>query len=457
MSMKGYNRGEFKMNTEFASKLIDLALKKGADKAEVYLRTSKSLGIEVKEQKIDTLESSMTAGYCIRVIKDNRLGFSYSTEPHEMDTVAERAIEAAKYSEPDDYLELPVQADILSEVEIFDNDVVSLSEEAAIKRTLLIESSAVKEDSRIKKVRKASGNFSIGNTYIANSYGINAHYQSTGCSAQIMAIAEEGGESQMGWDYEGSRFIKDVSFEQVGRNAARRAIQLLGAKKISPLKGFVLLDNSVASEFLGILSSALSAESVQKKKSMLAGKKGELVLSPRLNIIDNGLLNGRLGSKPVDDEGVPTINKILIEKGILNSFLYNTYTAKKDGVQSTGNAARGGFTGIPTVGPTNLYIEPVSNGYASNLRGLVKTVNKGLYVIETMGMHTANPISGEFSVGASGLLIENGEIKHPVKEAVISGNILEMFKNIVMVGDDLRFYGNIGSPSLLIEEIDISG
>lgn len=447
------------MNTEFALKLMEIAIKKGADKAEVYIKTSRNLGIEVKEQKIDTLESSMTIGYCIRVIKDNRLGFSYSTNPDEMNTVAENAIEAARYSEPDDYLELPsaLQPSAISQPLIFDNDIASLSESDAINRTLLIESSAFNENNRIKKIRKASGSFSTNNTYIVNSHGINAHYQSTGCSAQLMAIAEEGSESQLGWDYQGSRFLKDVSFEEVGRTAARRAAQLLRARKINSIKGFVLLDNSVSTEFLGILSSALSSESVQKKKSMLAGKKGNVVISDRLNIIDSGLLDGKLGSKPVDDEGVPTSHKILIEKGILNGYLYNTYTAKKDGIASTGNAVRGGFTGIPTVGPTNLYIEPTSAEYTKRFENLVKNINRGLYVIETMGMHTANPISGEFSVGASGLWIEDGEIKYPVKEAVISGNILDLFKKVVMVGDDLRFYGNIGASSLLIEEIDISG
>lgn len=447
------------MNTEFALKLMEIALSKGADKAEVYVKTSKSLGIEVKEQKIDTLESSITMGYCIRVIKDNRLGFSYSTNPDEMNTVAENAIEASKYSEPDDYLELPsaLQPSAISQPLIFDNDIASLSESDAINRTLLIESSAFNGDNRIKKIRKASGSFSTNNTYIVNSHGINAHYQSTGCSAQLMAIAEEGSESQLGWDYQGSRFLKDVSFEEVGRTAARRAAQLLGARKINSIKGFVLLDNSVSTEFLGILSSALSSESVQKKKSMLAGKKGDVVISDRLNIIDSGLLDGKLGSKPVDDEGIPTSHKILIGKGILNGYLYNTYTAKKDGIASTGNAVRGGFTGLPTVGPTNLYSEPTSAEYTKRFENLVKDINRGIYVIETMGMHTANPISGEFSVGASGLWIENGEIKHPVKEAVISGNILDLFKKVVMVGDDLRFYGNIGASSLLIEEIDISG
>ncbi len=445
------------MTMEFAIKLLNAALNKGADEAEVYMRKSKNLSVDVKEQKIDTLESAMTIGYSLKIIRDSRLGFSYSTNPDEINAVAEKAIEASKYSEPDDYLGLPIKPEQLSNVKIFDDFIVSLSERDAIDRVLLIESCALKEDKRIKKIRKASGSFSINNTYIANSHDINAHYSSTICFAHITAIAEQGDESQMGWDYEGSRFLKNISFEQIGRNAAKRAVQLLGARKITSVKGYCLLDNSVASEFLSILSAALSAESVQKNKSMFAGKLGKLVLNHKLNIVDNGLLDGKPGSKPIDDEGVSTTSKALIQKGVLNSFLYNTYTAKKDGVKSTGNAVRGGFASIPSVGPTNLYLDFTSEDHATNFEGLIKIMNKGFYVTETMGMHTANPISGEFSVGASGLWVENGEIKYPVKEAVISGNIIDLFKNIAQIGDDIRFYGNIGSPSLLVEGVDISG
>lgn len=448
------------MNMEFAEKLVGTALKKGADEAEVYIKSVKNLGIEVKDLAIDTLESSVTQGYCLRIIKDRRLGFSYSNDAGEMEKVAENAIETAKYTEPDEYLGMPLYAPGLTDnagIEIFDKDIALLTESDAINNTLLIEASARKEDQRIRKVRKAAGSFSTSQTYILNSHGVNAHYSSTTCSAHIVTVAEEGNESQMGWDYNGSRFLNDISFEQIGRNAAKRAVQLLGARKISPVRGFVILDNSVASEFLGILSSALSSEAVQKKKSMLANKKGELVLSPKLNVIDSGLINRRPGSKPVDDEGVPVTGKTLIENGVLQGYLYNTYTAKKEGLKSTGNAVRGGPSGLPSVGITNLYIGPSSNKYIRDFKGLLKLIDKGIYVIETMGMHTANPISGEFSVGVSGLWVENGEVKHPVKEAVISGNILELFKNTAMVGDDLRFYGNIGTPSLLIEKIDISG
>lgn len=440
----------------FAEKLLDIAMSRGVDEAEVYARSSKTTSIEVKDQKIDTIESSNTTGYCIRVIKNKRLGFSYSTHFDDINKVAEQAIEAAGYSEPDNYLCLPYVSG-QSEVITFDSDIASLDKEEAVSYALTLERFALDEDYRVHKVRSPSATFTVTNTVLINSNGVNTSYSSTGCSGHLSAIAEDGNESQMGWDYEGNRFLKEVSFERVGRNAARRAVQLLGAKRTNSFKGSILLDNSIVCEFLGILSSALSAEAVQKKRSMLAGRLGTCVISQRLNIVDSGLLYGRLGSKPVDDEGMPTKNKILIEKGVLNSFIYNTYTAGKDLTQSTGNAARNGFRGLPSVGITNLYIESASDDNTASYDSLVKMTDRGLYVIETMGMHTANPISGEFSVGVSGLLIEKGEIKNPVKEAVISGNILDLFNRIVMVGDDLRFYGNIGAPSLLIDGIDISG
>jgi PmbA protein len=218
----------------------------------------------------------------------------------------------------------------------------------------------------------------------------------------------------------------------------------------------VILDKLVAVEFMGIFASFLSSENVQKGKSLLSGKLGKKVLSQKVSMIDNGLLPGKLGSRPIDDEGVSSREKTLIRGGTLLSYLYNTYTAKKDGVSSTGNAVRSGFSGLPSVGISNLYLEPVSKTDVISSGEICRTADKCLYVTEAMGIHTANPISGEFSIGVSGLWIEKGEIAFPVKEAVISGNILSFFENIEAVGDDLTFFGNIGAPTLLFAPTDIS-
>ncbi len=444
-----------KVDRGFAKELIDLALDRGADEAEAFIRSSKDLSIEIKDQQIDALESSLTVGYSLRVIKDKKLGFSYSTDREASASVVEKAVEAARWVDRDEYLELPEPSDSKS-VEILDPRISSTSEEEAARKVSLLEKAAYDEDKRVRNIRKARGTFCNSGVIIMNSRGVDIKYSSTTCTAQIVVMAENGQDSQMGWYFMGSRFLNEVSFEDVGKHAARRAIQLLGSKRMNAQKTFVVLDNSVAVEFMGTFASSLSSESVQKGKSLLSGKKGKKVISPKINMVDNGLITGRLGSRPVDDEGVPSQDKTLIKEGVLSGYLYNTYTAKKEGISSTGNAVRSSFAGLPSVGLSNLYIEAVSKSDILPIKDIFKAVDKCLYVTEAMGVHTANPISGEFSIGVSGLWIEKGEKAFPVKEAVISGNILSFFENIEAVGDDLVFFGNIGSPSLLFGPTDIS-
>ncbi len=440
---------------EFAESAMHLALKRGADEVEVYIRSSRNLAVEIKDQKINALESSHSFGYSLRVLKNRRLGFSYSTDRFEIDSVVDKAVEAAKCVDSDEYLELPAPSE-KGNVEIFDSHISSIKEEDAVMKVMNLEKCAYDEDSRIKNIRKALGSFSQTEIIIRNSNGVDAQYIATTCSAQIMVMAEDKDDKQMGWSFSGSRFLDDVSFEEVGRDASRRALQLLGSKKIKPQKANIVLDNVVATEFIGIFASLLSSENVQKGKSLLSGKLGKRVISPMVNIIDNGLLNGKLGSSPVDDEGVSSKEKTLIKEGILLNYLYNTYTAKKDGVTSTGNAVRRGISGLPSVGISNMYIEAESKNNIFSLKDIFNSAGKCLYVTEAMGVHTANPISGEFSIGVSGIWVEKGEKAFPVKEAVISGNILSFFDNIEALGDDLRFFGNIGSPSILFGPTDIS-
>ncbi|MBM4135907.1 MAG: TldD/PmbA family protein [Nitrospira sp.] len=444
-----------KTEKEFAGELLQSALRKGADEAEVFIKSSRGLSVEVKNKEIDLLESSLSFGYALRVLKNGCLGFSYSTDRGEIESVVTNAVEAARWADPDQYLGLS-EVSGESHVDIFDPEIDLIREENAIQKVFILEESAYREDERIKRIRKALGTFSKSDTIIMNSQGIDTYYASTACTAQITAVAETSSDSQMAWDFAGSRFLQNVSFEEVGKNAARRALSLLGSRRIDAVKAQVILDNAVAVDFVGIFASLLSSESVQKGKSLLAGKIGKQVISPALNMVDNGVMIGMLGSRPVDDEGVCSREKILIKEGVLQGYLYNTYTAKKDSVVSTGNAVRGGFSGLPSVGISNLYVEANEKSAVMSLGHLFNAPDKALYITEAMGVHTANPISGEFSIGVTGLWIEKGEIKFPVKEAIISGNILELFGKIESVGDDLRFYGSIGSPSLLIGQIDIS-
>src|SRR4030067_886197 len=430
-----------------AESAVKDSISKGCDEAEVFIKTAKRLSVEAKNNSVEALNSAKDFGISLRVIKKHRLGFSFTTNPAELEDMVKEAVEGAKWTAEDEYIDVPNPLLPPSDVLIFDEKIKNIKEDDIINNALFLEKAALDFDSRIKKVRKAEVSIAEGSTAIFNSKGINISYESSFVTAAVTTLADDGYDMQTGWDFAVSRRLKDKNFNSIAAAASKKAIDLLGSRKITSVKVPVILDSSVASDFLGIFSSSLSAEAVQKKRSFLANKIGKNIISPIVNIFDDGLMLWRIGTKPVDDEGVPTSKKMIVSKGTLTGFIHNTYTAKKEGTVSTGNAVRGSFRSLPGVGVTNLYIEPKIRHQTSDFRqqteiqndNLVKSLSKGILVLEAMGVHTANPISGDFSVGISGLWIENGEIKYPVKEAVISGNVLELFKRIERVGSDLKF------------------
>jgi len=444
------------VDKHIAETILSLAKDLQADAAEVFIRASTATGIEVKEQKVDAFERATDIGAGLRVLKNGRMGFAFTTDlsANALAALAASAIANALISEPDQFHFIPVRpATPYQTVNVYDPELVALSEKEKIDRVMAMEREAFSVDPRIKRIRKAAASFSESETLIMNSHGAESSYRGTLGYASIEVVAEDKGESQAGSEFDVSRFYGKLKIEEVGRAAAGRALDLLGARHIGSVKAPVVLEATVAQDFLGVMAGGFSAESVQKKRSLFIGKLGTVVASPVISILDDGLLEGGLGTAPSDDEAVPTQKKIVIEKGMLALFLYNTYAANKDKTVSTGNGMRGGFKGMPGVGLTNLYIEP---GTLSQ-EDLIRSIDKGLYVTEVMGMHTANPISGDFSVGATGFWIEKGKKMYPVREITIAGNILDLMQHVDAVGSDLRFSGRIGSPSLRVKELSIGG
>ncbi|MGD2080244.1 MAG: TldD/PmbA family protein [Nitrospirota bacterium] len=438
---------------ELAEKILELALRGGAEDAEVFQRASRSLSAEVRSGEVSAVERAVGMGYGIRLKRAGRPGFYYATQREGAESAVRAALEAAAYAEPDEFLVFPEAAEPGSTA-TRDERVASLTEDEAIERAFQIEKSTFAADKRVTRTRKAMASFSEGETLVVNSRGVSLGYRSTSLSAHIMSVAEDGGESQMGWGFGSGRFLDEVDFQAVGAEAAARATSMLGARKISAVKAPVVLDSHVAADFLTIFAAMLSAENVQKGKSLLAGKTGQKVISESLDLIDDGLLPHGPGRRPIDDEGVPTSRKVLAKGGVLKGLMFNSRTARKGGTGSTGNAVRGRFSAVPAVGPMCLYIDTETEKKSRD--AMFASIGEGLYIIEAMGMHTANPISGQFSIGVSGLWIEGGRPAYPVKEAVISGDVLAFFGNVMAVGDDLRFYGNIGSPTLHVGPTDIS-
>ena len=439
-----------------ADKAADAFTDKGVSAWDVYVRSSSATSAEVKEQKLDAFEEAVTWGAGVRaLLPDGRMGFAYSSgSPDAALMAARKAYENALNAEPDAGNNIPLKSDApYPDITEFDDLVKTLGEREKIDKAMVVEKAALDFDPRIKRVRKSSASFTEAGWAIVSSNGVRAYTEGTYFSCGIMAVAEEGGESQMGYDFDYKRYVSQIDFAKVGRSAAEKAVALLGAKKTPTGLFPVLLDNLVASEFLGVLAASFSAESVIKGRSLLAGKVGQKVCSGLINIHDDALFPGGVGTRAFDDEGFPSQRTPLIVAGELAGFLHNAYTAKRTGGVSTGNAARGGFRTQPGVGSSNLYIE---KGKASK-EELIASMSKGLLVEEVLGMHTANPISGDFSIGVSGQWIEGGKIAYPVREGAIAGNILSIFSEVEALGSDLRFVGKLGAPSILLKPISVSG
>ena len=245
-----------------------------------------------------------------------------------------------------------------------------------------------------------------------------------------------------------TRKLNKLDPQAVGIEAAEDACRLLGAKSIETTTAVLVLSPYITTNFFSVLMPALSADAVQKGRSLFKGKLGQKVVSPLINIIDDGQLQDGIATSPVDGEGVQTQQTDIIIDGVLQGYLYNTYTAMKDNVASTGNGVRGSFKNMPEVGPTNLYL---SSGDV-NCQQLFHDIKDGFYVTSVMGMHTANPVSGDFSVGAAGLWIKNGQLSQPVRGVAIAGNILELFSKVDGVANDLRFFGAFGAPTIRISD-----
>ncbi len=424
--------------------------------AEVFMQHSQSTTIEVKDNKLQTFKLADDRGIGIRVIKHNQQGFAYSTEssPQAMAALIDTAQAGAGSSQADEHNRLPSFSSAYPTLNCYDRALAAIPVEDKIEQALAVEQAAYKYDSRIKRIRHVLYKDTQYQVCVANTHGIRVKHKGSQCAVQTMVIAESNGESQIGWEMDNAHTYKGLRpAMEIGREAAQQALSMLGGRQISTCKSHIVLDPLVCTDFLAMISPAFSADAVQKGKSLMADKLGRTVASHILSLVDDGLCERGMGAAPADGEGMPMQRTLLIENGRLVNYLHNTYTAHKAGTDSTGNGMRDDFKQLPGVDITNFYIEPGS----ITRQELLAQTKTGLYITQAMGTHTIDPVSGDYSVGASGHWIEDGEFVHPVRGVVISGNILDLFNNIDLIADDLRFVGAIGSPTVRICDIMISG
>ncbi|MBN2057686.1 MAG: TldD/PmbA family protein [Candidatus Saganbacteria bacterium] len=431
-------------------------LKNKADQAEVFLSKNRTLTIDVLDGKVEAIKEVEDIGCAIRLIKDKRLGFAYTSEFDEsvIESTIGQALANAANAEPDENNCLPAPCSAMpSSLDLYDREIDEIKIKEKVRLALEMEDSAYKADERIKKTERVSYSDGSSEIELFNSLGLAVAYKTNMCGGFAQMIAGSDGNMEAGFGVSFTKKFADFDPAAVGEESAQRAALLLGAKHVKSRKLPLLIDPVVGAEIISAMVAALTAEAVQKGKSMFADKLGQLVAAQAVTVIDDGRLPNGLSSAPFDAEGSATQETKLIDKGKLLTFLYNAYTAKKGGVNSTGNAVRGSFMNLPGTGTTNLYIPagPVKP------EEMLASIKHGLFITRVMGMHTVNPISGNFSVGAAGLMIENGEKTYPVRGITIAGNLIEMLKQIEAVGSDLRFIEDIGSPTLLIHDMSVSG
>lgn len=431
-------------------------LRRKTDAWEIFYSHQNGLSIEAKDGKVDAFKVSSSEGVGLRVLKDKKIGFSFTSalSKDSLNELVENAVAGSLGVESDEFLSVPPpQKKPAGELMLFDTALDKVPEEDKIKKAISLEQAARGFDPRVTKVRKASYGESCVQSRLVNSTGIDVKKITTFITSSITAVAEDRGDSQMGWDMDMSHFASDVDVAKVGRGAAKRAVDMLGARAIETVKCPVIIENVIVGEFLEILAPSFYADNLNKGKSMLKGKKGKKIFNEKITLWDDGLLPNGWSTSEYDGEGVPRQKTCLIDKGICKNYLYDSYWAKREGKASTGNASRSNFKSISTIGISNLYMEKGETDF----EGLLRQMGNGLLITNILGAHTANPITGDFSFGASGLWVEDNKIAYPVRGAAISGNMLELFSKVDVVGSDLRFLGSVGASSVLISEMEISG
>jgi PmbA protein len=439
---------------ELAGAAVESAMDNEA--VEAYAEEARRTEVTAHKGEVEGLTFAESRGVGVRLIARGRLGYAYAADPSfdEVRAAVAKARENAELATEDEFNALPPAKPIEPISALFRRDQAALATERKVSVALDLEHLAVSADPRVAKVDQAGYGDAVSRVAIASTAGVTAEYGRTDCWTVVSALAEQDGETQSGWSFRVARELGELDWGSVAQEAVERSARLLGAVKPASGRLPVVLDPFAGSSFLGILAGALSAESVQKQRSLFADLLGEDVGSPLVTLVDDGRTLDGPAAAPFDDEGVPTGRTELIAHGTLMAFLHNTYTARRGGTDSTGNAQRGGYRSPPGVGTTNFFVQPG----ATPVSDILRRAEGGVLIQDVSGVHSgANPISGEFSVGATGLRIQGGELDEPLREMTVASTVPEMLKGIAAVGDDLRFFTAVGVPTILIAEMTVAG
>ena len=440
-----------------AAETVKQALDSGASDAECTISESSEFSANVRMREVESLKQAGSRGAGLRVLIGKRAGSAYTSDlsADGIRQMVASAIELASITSEDPHAGLPDAAEmgaIPGDLQLYCADVEHLETPFKIDLARSAEAAALDADPRISNSEGGSFDSRLGRRVFANSRGFAGEYRSSYCSLATVPVARDGDSMERDyWMSIARGFAGLEPPEHIGRVAAERALRRLGARKVETQRVPVVFEPRTARSLLGSMFEAVHGESVYRQASFLAGKLGSKVAADGLTVIDDGTIPGLFGSSPFDDEGVPTRRTAVIERGVLKSYLLNSYTARKLGMKTTANASRG-LTGNPGIGHGNLFIDRGERTPAE----ILASIPNGFYVTELIGSGV-NVVTGDYSRGAVGLWIRNGELAFPVSEVTIAGNLNNMLMDMEAIGSDLEFRGSTAAPTLLIREMTVGG
>jgi len=428
---------------------------------EIYYNAVNSFSVKVFKGEIDEYKNTDAVGLSFRGTYKGRIGYAYSERMDDtvLDDLVKNAADNAAVIEEEEIEKLYPGDTSYPEANLYNDSLNKVTAAEKIEKAIALEKCVLAQDPRVKAVDY----FQLGTTEsevkIANSFGLDVSEKSNLAYTFIGVRVEENGVTKVGYEIWHDNDFSKLDIEKIAKSGVKKAISALGAKSVESGSYPVILENEVACDFIAAFASTFYAENAQKGFSLFGDKKGEVVAASHLNIRDDGVCEQSFGSASFDSEGVATQQKAVVENGVLKTLLYNTKSAAKDGVKSTGNGFKASFQASVDTACTNFYIVPSDKPLAKLQEG----IKKGVMITEMAGMHAGiNPISGDFSVSSTGFLIEDGKLTRPIEQITVAGNFYSLLKNIEAVGNDLRFdvpnaRGTFGTPSLLIKELPVSG
>jgi PmbA protein len=441
---------------QIAVEVVNRALRGGATAADVIVHEADEFSTALRLGQIEKLKEAASKALGLRIFRGIRSASSFSSDfsASSLERLVERTLAMARVTSEDPASGLP-DAALLGRYEgdlgLYSEDVAELSTEERIDYARRAEQAALSADPRIKNSEGAWFEASVGRRAYANSLGFVGSYRSSYCAGSVAPVAEDGGMQRDYWYSVSRRRSARESPEAVGRKAAERVLRKLGGRKMATCQVPVIFDPETAPSLVGHIFEAVRGDAIYRSASFLTGKLNQRVANERVTVLDDGLRAGGFGTRPFDGEGIPASVTPVIEKGVLSNYLLNCYTARKLNMRTTGNASRG-VSGPPNVGPKNFYLAPGPHT-AEEIR---RSVKSGFYVTDLIGFGV-NIVTGDYSRGAAGMWIENGEFAYPVEEVTIAGNLAEMLNHIEMVGSDLEFRSAIAAPTLLISGLTVAG